>query len=65
MKHHLYIFLLISFIFTKNLQSEETEDIKKLEGNLLYCYINEDNEEVENTLQKFKSINELVFQRDK
>ena len=65
MKKHLYIFFIITFIFAKNLQSEGTEDIKKLEGNLLYNYINENNEEVEKTLQKIKSINGLTFQRDK
>ena len=65
MKKHLYIFFIITFIFAKNLQSEGTEDIKKLEGNLLYYYVNENNEEVEKTLQKIKSINGLTFQRDK
>lgn len=65
MEKYLYIFLIISFIFAKNLQSEETEDIKKLEGNLLYSYVNEDNEQVENVLQKIKSKDKLIFQRDK
>lgn len=65
MEKYLYIFLIISFIFAKNLQSEETEDIKKLEGNLLYSYVNEDNEQVENVLQKIKSKDILTFQRDK
>ena len=65
MKKLLYLFLIFSFTFAKNLQSEEPEDIKKLEGNLLYSYVNEDNEQVENVLQKIKSIDNKAFQRDK
>ena len=43
----------------------DTDDIKKLEGDIIYNYISGYDEEVENILQKIKSLDKNVYKRDK
>ena len=69
MKKYLLLFLFFSFCFTKFTISDEwdtsqTDEIKKLEGNLLYNYVSGNETEVENILNKIISIDKKVFERD-
>ena len=66
MKKILILFSIISF--SKMFQISHgngPDDIKKLEGDIIYNYISSYDEEVENILQKIKSLDKNIYKRDK
>ena len=69
MKKYLLLILYFSFCFTRFTISDEwdnseTDDIKKLEGNLLYNYISGNETQVDNILEKILSLDKKIFERD-
>ena len=69
MKKYLLRILYFSFCFTRFTISDEwdnseTDDIKKLEGNLLYNYISGNETQVDNILEKIFSLDKKIFERD-
>jgi len=59
----LFIFFSLSImIIILNIQ--DSKNIQKLEGNLLYYYINDDNSKVQNVLKKILSLDEDIYKRD-
>jgi len=71
MKKFLLI-LTISLVFSsfkvfndlKNSGLEEETDLKKLEGHLLYNYVNENHTEVQSILEQIKTLDESIYSRD-
>ena len=62
-----FLILFMLFSFSKMItisNTKDSKDIKKLEGNLLYYYINDDNSKVQNVLKKILSLDENIYKRD-
>ena len=62
MDKFLLIFLILFFL--SGINTESSEEIKKLEGNLLYNYINGNTLEVDNILDKIMALDESIYKRD-
>ena len=59
---NILIFLILFFL--SGINTESSEEIKKLEGNLLYNYINGNTLEVDNILDKIMALDESIYKRD-
>ena len=62
-----FLILFMLFSFSKMItisNTKDSKDIKKLEGNLLYYYINDDNSKVQNVLKQILLLDENVYKRD-
>ena len=68
MKISKFLIFLIRFSFSKMIKISNTQDmndIKKLEGNLLYYYLNEEYIEVDKVLRQISLLDENIYLRDK
>ena len=68
MKISNFFIFIILFSFSKMIKISNTQDmndIKKLEGNLLYYYINENNTEVDKVLSQISLLDKKIYLRDK
>ena len=68
MKISKFLIFLILFSFSKMIKISNTQDmndIKKLEGNLLYYYLNEEYIEVDKVLRQISLLDENIYLRDK
>lgn len=65
MEMNKFLILFMMFSFSKMLTlSDSSADIKKLEGNLLYYYVNENYTEVEKTLKAINNLDKNAYKRD-
>ena len=68
MKISNFFIFIILLSFSKMIKISNTQDmndIKKLEGNLLYYYINENNTEVDKVLSQISLLDKKIYLRDK
>ena len=59
-----FLLIFLIFFFLSGINTQSSDEIKKLEGNLLYNYINEDSSKVDKILEQIMALDESIYKRD-